>query len=132
MLNRLSLIILFWCVFAEASPSVQVYAHRGARAFAPENTMPAYKATLRIGADWVDMDIILTRDGEVLISHDPVLNPDIVRDAKGNFLAKNRESIANSSSNEKAEYTKKYTAKNLTLKELQNFDVGHLNRTSAY
>jgi glycerophosphoryl diester phosphodiesterase len=111
---------------------IQVYAHRGARSFAPENTMPAYKATLKIGADWVDMDVVLTKDGEVLISHDPVLNPDIVRDRDGHFLAKNKESLKALSAEQKAEYVKKYTAKNLTLSELQKFDVGRLNRESDY
>jgi glycerophosphoryl diester phosphodiesterase len=112
--------------------ALEVYAHRGARSFAPENTMPAYRATLRIGADWVDMDVVLTKDGEVLISHDPLLNPDIVRDASGNFLAKNKESLRTVGAGEKAEYVRKYAAKNLTLHELQQFDVGRLNRESAY
>src|SRR5205814_1187344 len=59
---------------AQAAPHpIQVYAHRGVRAFAPENTMPAYKTSLRLGTDWLDMDIVLTKDGQVLISHDPLL-----------------------------------------------------------
>jgi glycerophosphoryl diester phosphodiesterase len=117
---------------AKDGKQIQVYAHRGARSFAPENTMPAYKTTLRIGADWVDMDVVLTKDNEVLISHDPVLNPDIVRDAEGHFLAPNKEALAKASAEERAAYIKKYSALNLTLKELQAFDVGRLNRTSAY
>src|SRR5258708_4611877 len=80
---------------ADAAPlkSVQVYAHRGARSFNPENTLPAYKAALKIGADWLDMDVVLTKDNEVLISHDPVLNPDLVRGADGKFLAPSREAL---------------------------------------
>src|ERR1700679_1486004 len=73
--------------------AIQVYAHRGARSFNPENTMPAYKSTLRIGTDWVDMDVVLTKDGQVLITHDPLLNPDIVRGADGNFIAKKKEQL---------------------------------------
>jgi glycerophosphoryl diester phosphodiesterase len=112
--------------------TVQVYAHRGARAFAPENSMPAYRASLRIGTDWADMDIVLTKDGNVLVSHDPVLDPDIVRDAQGRFLAKNKEALKAASASEQAEYIRKYSAKNLTLAELQQFDVGRLNPNSAY
>ena len=115
-----------------SSKKIEVYAHRGARAFAPENTMPAYKATLKMGTDWVDMDVVLTKDGEVLISHDPVLNPDIVRDRQGLFLAKNKTELAKATLEEKTEYNKKYAAKNLTLKELQEFDVGRLNPESNY
>lgn len=113
-------------------PPIQVYAHRGARSFSPENTMPGYKATLRIGADWVDMDVVLTKDGEVLISHDPLLNPDIVRDKEGKFLAKNKESLKKMSQEEMGAYVTKYAAKNLTLQELQQFDVGRLNLDSGY
>jgi glycerophosphoryl diester phosphodiesterase len=113
-------------------PPIQVYAHRGARSYAPENTMPAYQATLAIGADWVDMDVVLTKDGEVLISHDPLLNPDIVRDSRGDFLAKNKEALKAFSSVEMREYVRKYAVKNLTLGELLKFDVGRLNQESSY
>ena len=111
---------------------IQVYAHRGARSFAPENTMPAYKATLSIGADWVDMDVVMTKDGEILISHDPLLNPDIVRDSEGHFIAKNKEALKKFSPAQIQDYVRKYAVKNLTLSELGKFDVGRLNQDSAY
>ncbi|MDD2773378.1 MAG: glycerophosphodiester phosphodiesterase family protein [Elusimicrobiales bacterium] len=117
---------------AAATGYVQVYAHRGARAFSPENTLAAYKTGLRIGADWVDMDIVLTKDNEVLVSHDLVVNPDIARDPRGKFLFKSREALKASPPEEKAAYNAEYTAKNLTLAELQKFDVGRLNPDSAY
>ncbi len=97
------------------TPHLQVYAHRGVRSFAPENTMPGFRAALAIGTDFVDMDVVLTKEGEVLISHDPLLKPELVRKADGQFIEKN-----------------KYAVKNLTLKELQQFDVGRLNPESAY
>jgi glycerophosphoryl diester phosphodiesterase len=111
---------------------VEVYSHRGGRAFNPENTMPAYRATLRLGTDWVDMDVVLTKDGQILISHDPVLNPDIVRDGQGRFLAPSREALKARSQADRDDYVRKYTVKNLTLSELQRFDVGRLNPDSAY
>jgi glycerophosphoryl diester phosphodiesterase len=117
---------------AAASGSVQVYAHRGARSFAPENTLPAYRAALRIGADWVDMDVVLTKDGEVLVSHDLVANADIARDGTGHFIARNRESLKALPPGERAAYDRRYAAQSLTLKELQGFDVGRLNPESSY
>lgn len=111
---------------------IQVYAHRGVRSFAPENTMPGYETMLRIGTDWADMDVVLTKDGEILVSHDPVLNPDIVRDEAGNFLAKNKESVMKGPPAELAAYIQKYTVKNMTLAETRKFDVGRLNPESAY
>jgi glycerophosphoryl diester phosphodiesterase len=116
----LAAILLAGGAFAgEPEKVIQIYAHRGARAFAPENTLPGFKTGLRIGTDWVDMDVVLTKDGEVLVSHDLLLNPNITRNAKGEFLPPDRD-------------PREYAAKNLTLEELQRFDVGRLNPNSAY
>ena len=111
---------------------VQVYAHRGGRSFSPENSMPAYKSTLRLGADWVDMDIALTKDNEVLITHDLVANADIVRGPDGKFIAENRQALKNLSDAELAAYNARYAVKNMTLAETQKFDIGRLNPASAY
>jgi glycerophosphoryl diester phosphodiesterase len=140
MLKIFSICLLFSVLSAHAAtdhePSirhtVEVYAHRGARAFAPENTMPAYEATLQIGTDWVDMDVVLTKDGQVLISHDPILNPDIVRDASGHFIAENKSALKKMNPADRRAFNQKYAQKKLTLKELQTFDVGRLNLTSSY
>lgn len=115
-----------------SASAVEVYSHRGGRAFNPENTMPAYRATLRLGTDWVDMDVVLTKDGQVLIGHDPVLNPDIVRDDQGRFLAPSKEALKAEPPAQQEEYDQKYAVKNLTLAELERFDVGRLNPDSAY
>src|SRR5208283_1453945 len=121
-------------VSAPAQPArrVEVYAHRGARAYSPENTIPAFKTALRIGADYVDMDVVLTKDNEVLVCHDPVLNPDITRDERGEFLAPSREALAQGPPAERLEYDRKYAVRNLNLEELARFDVGRLNPDSAY
>ncbi|MDQ5948875.1 MAG: glycerophosphoryl diester phosphodiesterase, partial [Pseudomonadota bacterium] len=64
---------------AAGSQYVENYAHRGARSFSPENTLPAYKTGLAVGTNWVDMDIGITKDGVILVDHDLWLNPDILR-----------------------------------------------------
>lgn len=47
-----------------------VFAHRGARAELPENTIPAFELALEVGADAIETDVHLTRDGEVIVFHD--------------------------------------------------------------
>lgn len=47
-----------------------LYAHRGAAAELPENTMPAFERALELGADALETDAHLTRDGHVVLSHD--------------------------------------------------------------
>jgi len=119
-------------VWAEPARRIEVYAHRGARSFVPENTMVGYTTAVRIGADWIDMDVVLTSEHEVLLSHDLVLNPDITRDEHGEFLAPSREALKKLPPDARAAYDRKYAARGLTLKELQRFDVGRLNPASAY
>lgn len=48
-----------------------VYAHRGAAAEQPENTLPSFQRALELGADALETDVHLTRDGEVVTIHDP-------------------------------------------------------------
>jgi glycerophosphoryl diester phosphodiesterase len=47
-----------------------VFAHRGARREAPENTVPAFARALELGADGVELDVHRTRDGELVVRHD--------------------------------------------------------------
>jgi glycerophosphoryl diester phosphodiesterase len=51
--------------------SVRIYAHRGASAELPENTMPAFRRALELGADALELDIHATSDGVLVVSHDP-------------------------------------------------------------
>lgn len=53
---------------------MKIYAHRGARAYAPENTMAAFKKALAINADGIELDVQLTKDGELVICHDHTID----------------------------------------------------------
>jgi glycerophosphoryl diester phosphodiesterase len=50
---------------------VRVYAHRGASRELPENTMPAFRRALELGADALETDVHATADGVLVASHDP-------------------------------------------------------------
>jgi glycerophosphoryl diester phosphodiesterase len=50
---------------------MQIIGHRGARGLAPMNTKAAIKAGLAAGVDWVEFDVRCTKDGKVVLSHDP-------------------------------------------------------------
>lgn len=52
---------------------VEVTAHRGYSAEYPENTIPAFKGAIEVGADWAELDVQQTADGEVIVMHDPSL-----------------------------------------------------------
>jgi glycerophosphoryl diester phosphodiesterase len=63
---------------AMAAP-IQVHGHRGARAMLPENTIPAFEYAIDQGVDAIEMDVAVTKDDVLVISHDPVLDPEICR-----------------------------------------------------
>ena len=48
-------------------------AHRGVSALMPENTLPAFAAALALGADEIEFDVRMTKDGKMVVSHDGTL-----------------------------------------------------------
>ena len=60
---------------------INVQAHRGASAYAPENTAPAFRLAVSMGADGVENDIRLTKNGVYVLSHDSNINR--MSDGKG-------------------------------------------------
>lgn len=49
----------------------RLYAHRGASAERPENTMPAFQRAVEVGVDALEMDVHVTRDNQLIVAHDP-------------------------------------------------------------
>ena len=99
-----------------ASPrALDIQGHRGARGLAPENTLAAFARALSIGVNTLEMDCAVTKDGVVVVSHDPHLNPDLVRGPDGKWLTARGPLI-----------------RELTYQELLRYDVGRLNPASAY
>jgi glycerophosphoryl diester phosphodiesterase len=49
---------------------IQVLAHRGASAYAPENTLAAFRLAIEQQADWLEMDVQQTKDGQLVVFHD--------------------------------------------------------------
>jgi glycerophosphoryl diester phosphodiesterase len=53
---------------------VKIIAHRGASGYAPENTMAAFEEAVKIKADYIELDVQMTRDGELVVIHDIVVD----------------------------------------------------------
>jgi glycerophosphoryl diester phosphodiesterase len=60
---------------AQGAAKILVHGHRGARAARPENTLPAFEYAIEAGADVLELDLAVTKDNVLVVSHDPVLNP---------------------------------------------------------
>ena len=79
MTARLLLLLWLTLMSAPSATRILVHGHRGARALRPENTIPAFEYAIQQGADVLEMDVAVTRDNVLVISHDPEVNPVICR-----------------------------------------------------
>lgn len=52
----------------------QIWGHRGASGYAPENTLDAFELALKQGADGIELDVQMTKDGELVVIHDEKIN----------------------------------------------------------
>lgn len=98
-----------------AAQAIDLQGHRGARGLLPENTLPSFERALELGVTTLELDIAVTRDGVLVIHHDLTLNPDLTRDASGQFLS-GRGPVIHS----------------LTWAQLQAYDVGRLKPGTDY
>jgi len=95
--------------------ALDIQGHRGARGLLPENTLPAFARALELGVDTLELDCGVTKDGIVVIAHDPALNRDFARDAAGRWLEGATPAIHE-----------------LTYAELARYDVGRLKPGTDY
>ncbi len=69
-------------------PAFDWEGHRGARGLMPENTIPAMLKAVDLGVTTLEMDVVMTADGEVVVSHDPFFNYQISTHPDGSFVTK--------------------------------------------
>lgn len=62
----------------------RIFAHRGASAAEPENTMAAFRKAIELGSDGIELDVHLSKDGEIVVTHDETLER--VSDGKGRVV----------------------------------------------
>ncbi|AKH39555.1 MULTISPECIES: glycerophosphodiester phosphodiesterase [Nitrosomonas] len=98
----------FLISFLESAYALEVQGHRGARWMRPENTLPAFEYALQVGVNTLELDTLITKDKQVVVHHDPALNPDICLDPQGK------------------KFTTQILIRSLTLKELKAYDCGSL------
>lgn len=77
--------------FLEIGGRPRVIAHRGFSGRAPENTLAAVRRAIEVGADMVEVDVLLSRDGRVVVLHDDTL--DRTTDGRGPAAALDLEAI---------------------------------------
>lgn len=94
---------------------LESHGHRGARGLWPENTLEGFARAIALGVDAIEMDVAMTADGILVVSHNPALNPDLTRGPDGNWLAEPTPMI-----------------RDLPASALATYDVGRLQPGTAY
>lgn len=89
-------------------------AHRGGAGLRPENTLAAFRDAVARGADGAELDVQLSKDGQVVVYHDYRLKPEITR-LNGHWLTRPTPRI-----------------KDLKHVELESFDIGRCDPRSSY
>ena len=87
---------------------LEIQGHRGARWMRPENTLPAFQYALENGVSTLELDMHVTEDNVIVVTHDPYINENVCLDPNGQRIHD------------------KILVKNLTLKELRKYDCGSL------
>ncbi|CAN5574683.1 glycerophosphodiester phosphodiesterase [soil metagenome] len=90
-------------------------AHRGGTGLWPENTLEAFECAIHLGVDGIELDVHLSRDGQLVVHHDESLNTAIARGPDDAWLEEPTPLI-----------------KDLTIAELRTYDVGRLRPGSEY
>lgn len=106
-MKTLVLLLFPILTFAQTMP-FQIEGHRGTRGLVPENTIPSFKKAIDLGAHVVELDVVISKDKKVVVSHDTYFNPDITTDPTGAFVTKETQGNL-------------YT---LDYKEIKKYDVG--------
>ena len=92
-----------------------IEAHRGGRALFPENTLPSFANALSMGVNTLELDIGVTSDGTIVVSHERGLNPDLARNPDGVYVAPPGTPFVR-----------------LRLEDVKKYDVGQIRPGSRY
>ncbi len=103
---RLVLAVLALSFAAIAHAKIEVQAHRGGRSIKPENSLPAFEYALETGADVLELDLGVTKDDVLVVTHDPLVSKEIC-------LGPDKKPV-----------TTEIPVRSLTLAELKKFDCG--------
>ncbi len=95
---------------AQYIPRFDIQGHRGARGLRPENTIPAFLLALDSGVTTIELDVAITKDKLVIVSHEPWMSSDICLDPNGNDIPKKEEM--------------KFNIYQMTYEEVKQFDCG--------
>nr|MDQ3102063.1 glycerophosphodiester phosphodiesterase [Bacteroidota bacterium] len=89
-----------------------IHGHRGSRGTLPENSIPGFLRAIEVGCDFVELDVVLTKDVQVVISHEPWMEPSLCSTPDGKRIG--------------TDQGKQHNIYEMTLAEVQRYDCGSI------
>lgn len=93
----------------QAQTTFDIQGHRGARGLYPENTITAFIEAVKLGVNTIELDVVVSKDGKLVVSHEPWLNPLFCYTPDGKAVTDDKD---------------KYNIYQLTYEEVKTFDCG--------
>ena len=106
----LSLVFISLFTMLTAQSTFNIQGHRGCRGLYPENTIIAFIEAVKLGVNTLELDVVVSKDGQVVISHDPTMNDAICSTPDGKPMQEGDG--------------KKYTLYEMKYDEIKTFDCG--------
>ena len=95
---------------SNASNFIDIQGHRGCRGLQPENTIPAFLKAIELGVHTLELDVAISKDNIVLVSHEPYMSRTICLDIEGKEIPKSKD--------------KNYNLYQMFFENIKQFDVG--------
>lgn len=109
-------ISLVTCTNEQSPKEFDLQGHRGARGLLPENTIPSFLKAVDLGVDTIELDVVVTADDSILVSHEPWFHHNISTRPNGSPVTESEEMSLN--------------IYKMTYEETQQFDVGRRGHPS--
>ncbi len=104
------IIFVLMLVSCQSNRHIEVQGHRGCRGLLPENSIPAFKKALDLGVNTLELDLAISKDHLVVVSHEPFMNHEIALDTLGQPISEVNETSFN--------------LYNMTYSQIKKFDCG--------
>src|SRR5215510_6152780 len=116
-MKRIACLLLFVCcvmplAVAQSTNKFDIEGHRGCRGLMPENSIPAFLKALELGVDTLELDVVVSRDGQLVVSHEPFFSADFTLDPDGKRIPREKQT--------------EYNLFRMDYAEIKKYDVGSI------
>ncbi len=108
--TKLIVLLSILILSCNSGKEIDIQGHRGCRGLLPENSLPAFEKAIDLGVNTLELDIAITKDNEVVVSHEPFMSRNICYNPKGQDILESMD--------------KQYNLYHITHEEIKAFDCG--------